>query len=112
MHHHARLRTRGQSARPLIPGTVARGQLRADRAYYTGKKGEALVDTIPIKVTPEVLAHGRDRYNIYCSPCHDRTGHGRGMIVLRGFSPPPTFHQDRLRDAPAGHFYHVITNGS
>jgi mono/diheme cytochrome c family protein len=101
----------GQSSRPLVPGTVARGELRADRAFYTGKSGDKLIDTIPVKVTPGLLARGRERFEIYCSPCHDRAGTGRGMIVLRGFSPPPTLHQDRLRDAPAGHFYNVITNG-
>ena len=116
----------GMSARPLVAGTVARGQLRTDTAYYQGKTGEAYIDTIPIRVfdpkakadSPEdraerrkILERGQQRYNIYCSPCHDRTGDGRGMIVLRGFSPPPTYHQPRLRDAPVGHFYHVITHG-
>lgn len=116
----------GMSARPLVAGTVARGQLRTDTAYYQGKSGEALVDTIPIRVfdpkakadTPQdreerrkILGRGRERYDIYCSPCHGRTGDGRGMIVLRGLSPPPSYHDPRLRDAPAGHFYNVITNG-
>ena len=116
----------GMSARPLVAGTVARDQLRADTAYYQGKSGEALVDTIPIRVfdpkakadTPQdreerrkILGRGRERYDIYCAPCHGRTGDGRGMIVLRGLSPPPSYHVPRLRDAPAGHFYNVITNG-
>ncbi len=101
----------GRSARPVVPGTVARGHLRVDRAYYEGKVGDELIDTIPRKVTRDVLERGQQRYNIYCSPCHDRTGEGRGMIVQRGFPQPPTFHQDRLRDAPVGHFYNVITHG-
>jgi mono/diheme cytochrome c family protein len=62
-------------------------------------------------VTRDVLARGRERYNIYCTPCHDRLGEGRGMIVQRGFPPPPSYHIDRLRQAPVGHFYSVITNG-
>ena len=101
----------GQSARLPVAGTVARGQLRVDQAFYEGRKGDELVDTIPLKVTRAVLERGRQRYDIYCSPCHDRTGEGHGMIVQRGFPTPPTFHQDRLRDAPVGHFYHVITQG-
>jgi mono/diheme cytochrome c family protein len=101
----------GQVSRLPVPGTVARGQLRVDRAFYTGETDGLLIDTIPREITPELLARGRERFAIYCSPCHDHTGSGRGMIVRRGFSPPPTFHQERLRNAPVGHFYRVITNG-
>jgi len=102
----------GQSSRPLVAGTVARGQLRIDRPLYEGKStGDLLIDEIPIKVDRTVLARGQQRYNIYCSPCHSQTGDGQGMIVKRGFSPPPSFHLERLRDAPSGHFYNVITNG-
>ncbi|WP_422924304.1 c-type cytochrome [Singulisphaera sp. PoT] len=101
----------GRSARPLVAGTVARGQLRTDTAYYAGKSGEQFIDEIPRKVDASVLAFGRERFNIYCAPCHSRTGDGQGMIVKRGFSPPPSLHLERLRDAPAGHFYNVITNG-
>ncbi len=101
----------GKSARLPVPGTVARGQLRADRVYYTGMSGEQLVDTIPMKITREDLERGRQRYNIYCAPCHDRAGTGHGTIVQRGFSPPPSLQEQRLRDAPVGHFYHVIANG-
>jgi mono/diheme cytochrome c family protein len=112
------------ASRPLVAGTVARGQLRTDTAYYQGKTGELLVDTIPLpafdpKATrPEdraerrkILLRGQDRFNIYCAPCHGKTGEGRGMIVLRGFSPPPSYFEQRLVDAPAGHFYNVITHG-
>jgi mono/diheme cytochrome c family protein len=102
----------GQSSRPLVPGTIAQGQLRTDRAYYEGFSGDRLIDEIPLKkVDRAVLERGRQRFNIYCSPCHGRTGDGQGMIVKRGFSPPPSFHLERLRDAPAGHFFHVITHG-
>lgn len=101
----------GQASRPLVAGTVARGQLRTDRAFYAGESDGKLIDEIPLKVTPAVLERGCERFTIYCSPCHDRTGSGRGMIVRRGFTPPPTYHQERLREAPAGHFYRVITNG-
>ena len=74
--------------------------------------GDLLIDEVPLKkVDRAVLERGRQRFNIYCSPCHGRTGDGQGMIVKRGFSPPPSFHIERLRDAPAGHFFHVITNG-
>ncbi len=101
----------GQSSRPLVAGTVARGQLRVDRAFYEGMQGDKLIDHVPMKVDRAVLERGRERFNIYCSPCHGRVGDGDGMIVRRGLSPPPSFHEPRLRDAPAGHFYHVITNG-
>jgi hypothetical protein len=69
------------------------------------------VDTFPYPITREILERGQERYNIFCAPCHALTGNGDGMIVARGFSPPPSFHTDRLRDAPVGHFYDVITNG-
>jgi len=101
----------GQSSRPLVAGTVARGQLRTDRAYFEGKEGDLLINKIPAKVDRKMLNRGRERYNIYCAPCHGQTGDGQGMIVKRGFSPPPSFHLERLRDAPSGHFYNVITNG-
>ena len=100
-----------KSSREPVPGTVARGQLRADEAFFTGKSGGQDVTTFPMPVTSKVLQQGQERYNIYCSPCHGYSGYADGMIVLRGFSPPPSFHQDRLRNAPVGHFYDVITNG-
>ncbi len=101
----------GQSARPLPPGTVARGYLREDTELYTGKSGKDFTNTFPFPVTRTVLERGQERYNIFCSPCHDRTGSGNGMIVRRGYTPPPSFHQDRLREAPVGYFFDVITNG-
>src|SRR5439155_22904921 len=91
--------------------TVARGQLNSDEAFFAGKIGTNLVETFPIEVTRKVLERGRERYDIYCSPCHARTGEGNGMIVQRGFPPPPSYHIDRLRQAPVGHFYDVITHG-
>jgi hypothetical protein len=101
----------GRAARPLEEGTVARGQLRNDRHLYTGKEGDKLVDTFPFAVTLERLARGQERYNIFCSPCHDRVGTGQGMIVRRGYRAPESFHIDRLRQAPAGYFFDVMTNG-
>ena len=101
----------GQSSRQLVPGTVARGELRVDRAFYEAKRGDLLIDEVPHAVDRAYLARGRERFNIYCSPCHGRTGDGQGMIVKRGFSPPPSFHLQRLRDAPTGHIFNVITKG-
>jgi hypothetical protein len=100
-----------RSARPLVEGTVARGQRRSDEHFYTGKSRDQLVDTFPFPVTRAVLARGQERFNIFCSPCHDRIGNGQGMIVRRGFRAPPSYHIDRLRQAPVGHFFQVITNG-
>ena len=101
----------GRSARPRVDGTVARGQLRVDRVFYTGMRGEEPVASIPLAISRADLQRGRERYDIFCSPCHGLSGAGEGMIVQRGFRPPPSFHLDRLREAPVGHFYDVITNG-
>jgi mono/diheme cytochrome c family protein len=100
-----------RSARPLVEGTVARGHLREDELMYTGKvKGEDAA-VFPMRVDAAVMARGQERFNIYCSPCHGRTGQGDGMIVRRGYRRPPSMHQDRLRNAPVGHFFDVMTNG-
>jgi hypothetical protein len=101
----------GRSARQPVPGTVARGNLRLDELLYTGKENGVLVDKFPFPITHADLERGRERFNIYCTPCHDYTGGGHGMIVQRGFPPPPSYHIDRLRSAPAGHFFDVMTNG-
>jgi mono/diheme cytochrome c family protein len=141
----------GLSSRPLVPGTVARGYLRADREFYLGKKansaqpgasvttqpaggqptahpiklpaqsssasGAALypddVEVFPIPVDKAAIARGQQRYDIYCSVCHGATGNGDGMIARRGFNKPlpASFNQDRLRQAPVGHFFDAMTNG-
>jgi hypothetical protein len=103
--------TDGRAARPQVPGTVARGRLRADTRYYQGREGRELVSALPVKLTRELLLRGQDRYDIFCAPCHGRTGDGEGMVVLRGFRHPPSFHQERLYLQPVGHYYDVITNG-
>jgi len=100
-----------RSARPPVAGTIARGQLHLDELLYTGKVDGKDADVFPFAITRADLNRGRERYNIYCSPCHDVSGSGRGMIVLRGFPQPPSFHIDRLRQAPAGHYFDVMTNG-
>ena len=101
----------GQSARPLIANTIARGHLNEDRLLMTGKDGAVDTTVFPFPVTEQVMARGQERYNIYCSPCHGQTGMGDGMIVRRGFRRPPSFSEERLRTAAVGHFYDVITNG-
>jgi mono/diheme cytochrome c family protein len=101
----------GQSARPLLAGTVARGFLREDDHLYTGKVEGVLAETFPMEVTGAVMARGQERFDVFCAPCHGRTGVGDGMIVQRGFRAPPSFHDDRLRGAPAGYFFDVMTNG-
>lgn len=103
----------GRSERPLVEGTIPRGHLNADTAFYTGKVDNKPVDKIPFPVTHAVLERGQQRYNIYCSPCHDLLGTGNGMIARRGFNhpPPQSYHIDRLRQAPPGYFFDVITNG-
>lgn len=100
-----------RSARPLVPGTVARGTLREDTAFYTGKLGKEFVKEIPVTVTAELLDRGRTQFQVFCSPCHGRTGRGDGMVVQRGFKAPPSYHIGRLRQMPIGYFYDVIANG-
>lgn len=101
----------GMTSRPIPPGTVARGQMQADALLVTGKIDGKPAEAFPMAVDLQVIQRGRERYNIYCSVCHGETGDGNGMIVQRGFTRPPSFHIDRLRDAPAGHYVDVITNG-
>jgi mono/diheme cytochrome c family protein len=137
----------GRASRPVVPGTVARGNLRTDLHFFTGKRrretndgvgpatlfgagshvlnGLALaalertkyleesnyVDTFPFPITREVLEHGRNRYMIYCIVCHDALGTGHGKIVERGYTQPPSYHIERLRNVAVGHFFDVITNG-
>jgi mono/diheme cytochrome c family protein len=123
-----------RASRDLPAGTVARGQLRDNKAFYTGKVdnpnpnaqvqtttdagGNTLVasfpndiDEFPIPVTKELVDRGQERFNIYCIVCHGPLGNGDGMVVRRGFPKPPTYHDDRLRNAPVGHFFDVMTNG-
>jgi Cytochrome C oxidase, cbb3-type, subunit III len=100
-----------RSARMPVEGTVARGDLRDDTYFYTGKIGTALGDYMPFPVTREVLERGRERFNITCTPCHGRVGDGLGFIPTRGFRQPPSFHIDRLRKVPIAYFFDVDTNG-
>src|SRR5580658_7249598 len=100
-----------RSARAPVEGTVARGQLHEDTYFYSGKLGNNPGDYMPFPVTGDVLARGRERFNIYCAPCHSRLGDGNGMIVQRGFRAPPSYHTERLRKAPLGYFFDVMTEG-
>ena len=101
-----------RSERPPVEGTVAnQGQWNADTYLNTGYVGNVPGDYMPFPADAEVLARGQQRFNIYCAPCHSRVGDGNGMIAQRGFIPPPSYHTDRLRRAPLGYFFGVITNG-
>ncbi len=102
----------GRSERPLIEGTVARGHLDDDYAFYTGRGPDGkFVNEFPFPVTTAVMDRGRQRFNIYCAPCHDQLGNGNGKIVRRGYRHPPSYHIDRLREVPNGYIYDVITSG-
>ena len=101
----------GGGSRPLPPHTVPRGFLNEDDAFYRGMQGTNLVEALPLPITRALLERGRQRFEIYCAVCHGRTGEGNGMIVQRGFPAPPSYHIDRLRQAPAGHLFDVITRG-
>jgi mono/diheme cytochrome c family protein len=100
-----------RSARPLVEGTVARGHLNDDTLLVTGKIDGKPAAVFPFEISRTVMDRGHERYDIFCSPCHSRTGMGDGMIVRRGYRKPPTFHQDRLRQAAPGYVFDVITNG-
>ncbi len=99
------------SALQLPDGVVAREEPAALTTFDTGMKDGKLAEDLPLPLSKELLVRGKDRYGIYCTPCHGTAGDGQGMIVKRGFSPPPSFHTDELRNAPLGHFFDVITNG-
>lgn len=101
----------GQSYRPQIAETVARGQLRLNSHYYEGKVDGELSYDLPVPVTTELLTRGKERFGIYCTPCHGHTGKGDGIIVKRGLKAPSSFHEQRLRDMPISYFFDVITNG-
>lgn len=101
----------GSSARPLVPGTVARGDLRLDTHLYQGMVNGQLATTFPFPITAADLRRGQERFDIYCMPCHGATGNGDGMVVQRGFVKPPSYHDPRLVNAPVGHFFDVMTHG-
>ena len=86
-------------------------QLREDEHFYTGKVGGQLAAEFPMPVTNEVMARGQERFNVFCAPCHSRTGEGTGMIVQRGFRQPPSYYEERLVNAPVGYLFDVMTNG-
>jgi mono/diheme cytochrome c family protein len=101
----------GQASRVPVANTVARGQLREDEHLSTGKVGGQLAADFPMPVTAEMMARGRERFTVFCTPCHGATGEGNGMIVQRGFRQPPSYHEERLRTVPVGYFFDVMTNG-
>jgi mono/diheme cytochrome c family protein len=100
-----------RSARPQVPGTVARGELDLDDHFYRGKIDGKPAEKFPMQVTASVIDRGQERYGIYCAPCHGVLGDGDGIVVSRGMRRPPSFHIERLQHAPAGYFFDVITNG-
>jgi mono/diheme cytochrome c family protein len=101
----------GRSVRPQVANTVARNQLNEDTYFATGLVDGKEGDGLPFPVTAQVLERGQERFNVYCTPCHSRTGNGEGMIVQRGYTKAGNLHTSRLESAPLGHFFHVITNG-
>jgi mono/diheme cytochrome c family protein len=102
----------GAEMRQPVAGTVARGHLQEDVEYYYGRTADSLlVKKMPLILSMDLMQRGRERYNIFCSPCHDQTGSGQGIVIKKGFLPPPTFHQQRLREVEDGHLYEVIRNG-
>jgi hypothetical protein len=108
-----------RSARYPVEGTVPRledatmdaEQLDPESYFLTGKHGAAFGNELPFPLTRDVMDRGEQRFNIYCSPCHSRVGDGNGMVVQRGYKHPPSFHQERLRNAPVGYFFDIISNG-
>lgn len=102
----------GSAMRLPVPGTVARGQLNDDITYFTGKDDKGnFVKNMPVSITRALLKRGQERYDIYCSPCHSRLGDGKGIMITRGYLPPPTFHDERMRQLPDGHIFDVISHG-
>jgi mono/diheme cytochrome c family protein len=101
----------GNSSRPLVEGTVPRGAMDPTDVLMSGREGDVFVDTFPLPLTPELMARGRERYDIFCLPCHGLAGYGDGMIVARGYRKPPSFHTDQLRSRQNGYLFDVISNG-
>jgi Cytochrome C oxidase, cbb3-type, subunit III len=106
----------GMSARPLVAGTVPRGDPRergqaSEELFTTGKTAGKLATELPFPLDRAVLVRGQERYRIFCTPCHSELGDGQGMVVRRGFNPPPSYHKDELRKEPIGHFFDVMTRG-
>lgn len=108
---HSRIFDDGAVARPLVNGTVARGALDLPAEVRTGRRNDRFVDTVPVPVTADLLNRGREQFNIYCAPCHGLDAYGRGMVVQRGFTAPPSLHIDRLLAAPDGYYFEIITSG-
>lgn len=101
-----------RSARPIVDNTVPREREIGEEPFLTGRDeaGDYLTD-LPVPLTQELMQRGRERYDIFCAPCHGADGYGGGMIVQRGFSPPPSFHSEQLRQRPLGYYFDVISNG-
>jgi len=100
-----------RSQRPYVEGTVPAGELQDNSPLYTGVSGGAPVGYFPLEISARDMQRGRERYDIFCAPCHGKTGDGNGVIVQRGFRPPPSFHIDRMRISPPGHYVDVMRNG-
>lgn len=119
MHDQPKYKVNGQSQffadqrnnRPRVPGTVARDHLDEDDHFYRGRIDGKLADSYPMAITADFLNRGRERYSIYCQPCHSPVGDGNGIAVQRGMKRPPSYHIERLQKAPPGYFYDVVTNG-
>jgi hypothetical protein len=101
----------GRSQRPLVANTVPRGYLRDDEHLSTGKVNGQLATEFPMPVNAGLMLRGQERYNVFCTPCHGYTGKGDGMVVRRGYRAPTSFHDARLRQAPPGYIFDVITHG-
>src|SRR5262249_18493168 len=101
----------GRTMRPVVDGTIARDEADDTSSYASGLGPDGPLARSPVAITPALLERGREPYDISCAPCHDRTGSGEGMIVLRGLRRPPSFHEDRLRTVPDGHLVDVMAKG-
>lgn len=101
----------GLASRQMVENTVARGHLRVDTHMFEGKIDGKYAEELPMPMTQAVLDRGQQRYNIYCTPCHDAVGTGQGMVVQRGYTRPRSYHDAELRDKPLGYYYEVIGKG-
>jgi len=102
----------GRTMRELNEGTVARGELNEDNAYYRGMDDKGVyLKTIPVPVTKELMLRGQERYDIFCAPCHSRAGDGKGIVPKRGFLPPPSFFAENVLAFDDGYLYNVVSNG-
>ncbi len=101
----------GRANRPEVNGTLPQGQLHEDEAFFYGKENGNFIAKVPVSLTKRFMEQGKEKFNIFCAPCHDQVGTGHGLVVQRGFPAAADLTGDRVRSMPDGEIFEVISNG-